>query len=147
MSGLAALLAGHNRPDLYQWHSAAGVADVQHAVEHAHWTFVYLDGWTIEDKGSFLKATAAAFDFPDHFGENFDALSDCLSDVDAGDGEGVVLLWDGWSPFARQDQQAFHVALSVLGGRANAERGCRFAVLLRGEGPAIDVPELPARHP
>ena len=65
MSGLAALLAGHNPPDLYQWHSAAHVPDVQHAVEPARWEFVYLDGWTIEDKESFLKAAAHAFDADD----------------------------------------------------------------------------------
>ncbi len=146
MSGLAALLAGHNPPDLYQWHSAAAVGDVEHAVEHADWRFVHLDGWTIEDKQSFLKATAAAFSLPDQLGENFDALSDCLTDVDCGDRHGVVLLWDGWSPFARHDEQAFHVALSVLGGRANAERGCKLAVLLRGDGPPLDLPELPVKH-
>ena len=64
MSGLAALLAGHNPPDIYQWHSAAHVPDVQHAVEHAGWKFAYLDGWTIEDKATFLKATAGVLDFP-----------------------------------------------------------------------------------
>jgi RNAse (barnase) inhibitor barstar len=145
MSGLAALLAGHNPPDLYQWHSAAHVPDVQHAVEHAGWRFVHLDGWTIEDTPTFLKAAAHAFAFPDERGANFDALSDCLADVEAPGKEGVVLLWDGWSPLARHDEQAFHVALSVLGGRANADLGCPFAVLLRGEGPHIDVPELPAK--
>jgi hypothetical protein len=145
MSGLAALLAGHNPPDLYQWHSAAHVPDVQHAVEHAGWRFVHLDGWTIEDTPTFLKAAAHAFAFPDERGANFDALSDCLADVEAPGKEGVVLLWDGWSPLARHDEQAFHVALSVLGGRANADRGCPFAALLRGEGPHIDVPELPAK--
>lgn len=144
MSGLAALLAGHDRPDIYQWNGQAHVKDIRHAVEHAGWKFVYLDGWAVEDKASFLKAIAAALEFPDHFGENFDALSDCLGDVTAGDHEGVLLLWDGWSPFARDDEQAFSVALSVLGGRANAERGGRFAVLLRGDGPMIDVPHLPA---
>ena len=123
----------------------AEVPDIQHVVEHADWTFVHLDGWTIEDKRSFLKAVAAAFAFPDSFGENFDALSDALGDVTAGDHEGIVVLWDGWSPLARHDQRAFSVALSVLGGRANADRGGRFAVLLRGEGPMIDVPELPAK--
>lgn len=145
MSGLAALLAGHNPPDIYQWYSAAQVPDIEHAVDHAGWKFVYLDGWTIEDKTSFLKATAAAFELPDDLGENFDALSDGLADVECGDRNGVVLLWDGWSPFARQDERAFHVALSVLGGRANADRGCKFAGLLRGEGPMIDLPELPAK--
>jgi hypothetical protein len=142
MSGLAALLARHTPADVYRWHNAADVADIQHAVEKAGWKFVYLDGWTIEDKPSFLKAVAAALELPDHFGHNFDALSDSLSDVDP-DCNGVVLLWDGWSPFARHDEQAFRVALSVLGGRVNAERGCSFAVILRGEGPSLDVPELP----
>jgi hypothetical protein len=146
MSGLAALLAGHNPPDLYQWHSAAHVPDVQHAVEHAGWQFVYLDGWTVEDKESLLKAAAHAFSFDDDGATSFDSLADRLSDVDPRDAQGVVLLWDGWSPLCRHDEQAFRVALSVLGGRAHADKGCRFAALLRGEGPPIDLPELPVKH-
>ena len=55
MSGLAAQLAGHTPPDLYQWHNAASVADVEHAVEKAGWKFCHLDGWTIEDKETFLN--------------------------------------------------------------------------------------------
>ena len=146
MSGLAALLAGKNRPDLYQWHSAAHVPDVQHAVEHAGWKFVYLDGWAIEDTESFLTAAVHAFGFEDDRAASFDTLSDCLADVDTQEHEGIVFLWDGWSPLCRHDEQAFRVALSVLGGRANAERGCPFAVLLRGEGPSIDLPDLPVAH-
>ena len=145
MSGLAALLAGHTKPDVYQWHNAANVADVQHAVEHAGWTFVHLDGWTIEDKQSFLKAVGAAFGFRDDL-DSFDALSDHLNDVECGDHTGVVTLWDGWSPFARHDEQAFKVALSCLGGRCNDDRGCTFALILRGDGPPLDVPELPVKH-
>jgi hypothetical protein len=146
MSGLAALLAGHTPPDTYQWHNAAHVPDVEHAVEKAGWSFVHLDGWTIEDKESFLKAAAASLGLSDDAAANFDALSDALGDVDSRDSNGIVLLWDGWSPFARHEEQAFHVALSVLGGRVNADRGCKFAVILRGEGPPIDVPELPVKH-
>lgn len=145
MSGLAALLAGHNEPDIYQWHNAFPVADVRHAVEHAHWNFVNLDGWAVEDKTTFLKAITAAFAFSDNLADNFDALSDSLAEVSVGDSEGIVMLWDGWGPLARADQQVFSVALSVLGGRVNAERGGKFAVLLRGEGPTIDVPELVAK--
>jgi hypothetical protein len=142
MSGLAALLAGHDEPDVYRWHNAARVHDVQHAVEKAGWSFVYLDGWTVEDKESFLKATSTALGLPDER-ESFDALSDSLGDVSSEDAGGIVMLWDGWSPLARADEQAFRVALSVLGGRCHAERRGRFAVLLRGDGPHIDVPELP----
>jgi hypothetical protein len=145
MSGLAALLAGHQPADLYQWRSAAHVPDVEHAVEHAGWRFVHVDGWTVEDKETFLKTVAHAFSLPDDAVSSFDLLSDCLADLDAPGREGVVLLWDGWSPLARHDEQAFHVALSVLGGRVNADRGCAFAALLRGEGPALDLPELVAK--
>jgi hypothetical protein len=145
MSGLAALLAGHNPPDLYQWRSAAHVPDIEHAVEHAGWRFAHIDCWTVEDKASFLKCATHALGVDDRGQAGFDAFSDCLADVEAPGKNGVVLLWDGWSPMARKDEQAFRVALSVLGGRANAERGCPFAVLLRGEGPAIDLPELPAK--
>ena len=91
MSGLAALLAGHNKPDIYLWHNASHVPDVQHAVEHAGWRFVYLDGWTAEDKGSFLKAAGAAFGLPDQLGEGFDALSHALAEVTDGDRQGIVL--------------------------------------------------------
>jgi hypothetical protein len=145
MSGLAALLAGHNPPDLYQWHSAAQVADVQHAVEHAGWQFIHLDGWTVEESESLLKAAGVALGVGDELA-SFDQLSDALGDVDAPHHDGVVLLWDGWSPLARHDEQAFRVALSVFGGRTQAERGCPFAVLLRGDGPPLDVPELPVKH-
>jgi RNAse (barnase) inhibitor barstar len=42
--------------------------------------------WRVEFKGlksreSMLKAIAAAFDFPAHFGVNLDALYDCLTDL------------------------------------------------------------------
>ncbi|MFT4008884.1 MAG: barstar family protein [Nocardioidaceae bacterium] len=146
MSGLAALLAGHNPPGLYQWHSAAHVEDVQHAAEHAGWEFAYLDGWAVEDKDSFLAAVAKCLDFPDYFGANFDAMADCLSDVNPAGKHGVLLLWDGWSPLARHDQAAFAMAQSVLRDRIGDQRACTFAVVLRGEGPALDLPELPVRH-
>ena len=75
-----------------------------------------------------------ALGFPDWYGQNFDALADCLARP-AGDSEGGCLLWDGWATAGPHDEKAFSIALSVLGSRVNAERGVPFAVLLRGEGP------------
>lgn len=140
MSGLAAVLAGHEAPGIHRWHGAFEVADVRHSVEHAGWGFGHVDGWTAADsKASFLAAVGAALDFPDHYGQNFDALADCLHDIGRGVA-GVVLLWDGWGTLARADERAFNVALSVLGSRVNADRGVPFSVLLRGDGP--DVPGI-----
>lgn len=137
MSGLAAVLAGREEPGIHLWHGAFDVADVRHTVEHAGWAFAHVDGWTgADDKAAVLAAVGEALHFPDHYGQNFDALSDCLHDVGRGV-DGVVLLWDGWGTLARSDEKTFRVALSVLGSRVYADRGVPFSVLLRGEGPEV----------
>jgi hypothetical protein len=112
MSGLAAVLADRRTPGVYRWSSPAGVKDVRHVVEHAGWSFVHLDTWTIEDKGAFLEAAAEAFGFADDLGLSWDALLDALRDVRSE--HGTVVVWDGWSPFARAAQPSFSVALDVL---------------------------------
>jgi hypothetical protein len=141
MSGLAALLAGRSKPGIYTWHSGFEVADVRHTVEHAGWTFAYVDGLRAQTKQEFLAQIGEALNFPEWYGKNFDALADCLTDIDSGNG--TVVLWDGWAAFARAEPRAFSVALSVLGTRVNADRGGPFSVLLRGEGPEVaGVPSL-----
>jgi len=148
MSGLAALLAHRKEPGIYRWHGHFKDDDVRHTVEHAAWRYAHIDGWHGETKGDFLRAVGEALSFPEHYvpdsdKHGFDALADCLGDVVAGDSEGWLLLWDGWGPLARQDERAFSVSLSVLGGRVNADRGGPFVVVLRGEGPEVaGVPSL-----
>ena len=137
MSGLAALLAGHTPPGIYQWHNAAHTEDVQHAVEKAGWTFRHLDGWTVEDRDTFVKALCAAVEAPD-------ATSLEEITLEGGGGPGTVLLWDGWSPLARHDQGCFDEALDILRRRTQGEGP--FAVILRGEGPDLDLEELPVKH-
>ncbi|MEZ5092343.1 barstar family protein [Nocardioides sp.] len=138
MSGLAALLAERREPGIYHWHGAFSVSDIEHTVEHAGWHFAHIDGWhDAETKKEFLRAVGDALHFPDYYGKNFDALADCLRDVEAGDSHGTLLLWDGWGPFAWHDEKAFLKALTVLGRRVADDHGGPFAVLLRGEGPSV----------
>ncbi|MEI2712763.1 MAG: barstar family protein [Nocardioides sp.] len=133
MSGLAGILARRRAPGIYLWHSAYSAEEIRHTVEHAGQHFAHVDGWRGDSKADFLAAIGQALDFPDYYGQNFDALADCLHDVAAD----TVLLWDGWGPLAREDERAFSVALSVLGSRVNADRGGAFTVLLRGDGPEL----------
>jgi RNAse (barnase) inhibitor barstar len=138
MSGLAGLLAGRKEPGIYLWHGAFGAPDVQHTVEHAGWHFAHVDGWHGDTKREFMEDIGEALGFPEHFGKNFDALADCLRDVKAGEGNGTLLLWDGWGPFARHEEDAFEKIIKVLDERVSTQHGGPFAVLLRGGGP--DVP-------
>jgi len=145
MSGLAALLAGHNPPGTYQWHSGSKVDDVRHAVEHAGWRFAHLDGWTVEEREPFAKALGAALDLDDS--GDLEAVAQGLASVGA-DGSpgahGTVLLWDGYGPLARNDEASFAEGLRMLSGRSGQEPP--FAVILRGEGPPLDLQELPLKH-
>ncbi|WP_082563516.1 MULTISPECIES: barstar family protein [unclassified Nocardioides] len=133
MSGLAGILAGHHATGVFTWHAGFEVDDVRHAVEHAGWQFGHVDGWVATTKAEVLIALGESLAFPDYYGRNFDALADCLADLD----RDVVLLWDGWSTLARADSTAFDITLDVLTERAQAPG--KFVVLLRGDGP-----ELPA---
>lgn len=139
MSGLAAVLAARHEPGVFRWHAAFPPAEVAHTVEHAGWAFAHLDAWPTDSKAEFLDRIAKALNFPDHFGGNLDALADSLSDVGQ-DGTGVVLLWEGWGPFAHADEKGFAKAVGVLRERAEDKERGAFVVLLRGDGP--DLPDL-----
>ena len=116
---------------------------MRHTVEHAGWRFATSTAGTHETKAEFLAAVGEALDFPDYYGQNFDALADCLARRRRRRQRGLVLLWDGWGPLAREDERAFSRRALGLGGRVNADQGGRFAVLLRGEGPDVaGVPQL-----
>ncbi len=140
MSGLAAVLAGRRPAGVYRWTTPVEVSDVQRSVERAEWRFVLLDTLTVDDKEGFLASAAAAFAFPDWFGHNWDAFGDCLADVESD--TGTLVLWDGWSPLARANRQSFNVALDILDQRAASRRGGPFVVLMRGDGPRINVPDV-----
>ncbi len=140
MSGLASVLSGRIPAGIYQWHAAFDAADVQDSVEHAGWQFGYVDGWLAQTKSEFLKAIGLALSFPDHYGQNWDALVDCLREVAQQPDAGLVLLWDGWSTLAAEDLASFTTAASVLGERAATSDVGPFVVLLRGAGP--DLPQF-----
>lgn len=139
MSGLASILAGHHEPGVFQWHAAFDVEDVRHTVEHAGWAFGYVDGWTGETEADFHAALAATFGFPDWYGGNLDALWDCLLTVVT---ERAVLLWDGWGPLARSAPDRFPRLLRVFHDRTVSDEGAPFTLLLRGEGPELEVASL-----
>jgi hypothetical protein len=140
MGGLAGVLAGRRPAGVYRWDSHARTADVAHAVEHAGWRFVYLDTVRAEDGMGFLQEVHTAFGLPDSFGYTFAELGDALAGVRHE--HGTLTLWEGWSPFARGAATEFKAAVDVLGRRCDSAEGGAFAVLLRGDGPALGLPEL-----
>jgi RNAse (barnase) inhibitor barstar len=133
MTGLAAVLAGRHDAGVYAWHAAFDPEDVRHTVEHAGWRFGYVDGWHAQTKAELLVAIGLALGFPDHYGANLDALNDCLRDLTGP----AVLLWDGWSTLARDDERTFTAVVQILGDHTGT-----LTSLLRGEGPDVGLASL-----
>lgn len=77
-------------------------------------TRLTVDTHGVADKTSFLTATAAALDFPDYFGHNWDAFYDCLTDRAENHPDGLVLIFTNLTYFVTEQPAEFATALAVL---------------------------------
>lgn len=127
------LLAGERPAGVYRWTGA----DPAVAVAGAGWAYAVVSG-AQPGRSGFLRGVGDALALPGWYAANFDALADCLRDLD----EPTVLVWQGWAALAGEDHQAFHTALDVLAERCADPEGPAFAVLLPGPGPELG--ETPA---
>ena len=108
-------------------------------VEAARETGLRLENVPFAAKPALLKNIAAALAFPDWFGQNWDALEDCLTDLSWSGAAGYVLLFDG----ARVGDD-FGVLVDVLTSSAEywASRGKPFFAVFIDPTAALPLPEL-----
>jgi hypothetical protein len=120
------------------------VEDYEAAADKLEWRCIVVDGTDVEDKDAFLESCDEAFELPEWFGMNWDALDECLSDLDHEGAEGVLVVWSGWGAFAEASPKDFAVALDVLTGavRTWTREGVHGGMVMLGEGPEVDVAEL-----
>ena len=99
--------------------------------------------WNTADE--MFTAVAHALQFPSYFGQNLDALNDCLSDVAAGDygwrGEatGLVLVLDNFDRFADVDRRVAQALLNIVADNARRAMliGNRLICLIQSNDPDI----------
>jgi RNAse (barnase) inhibitor barstar len=99
----------------------------------------------VETKEALLERFAAALDFPDWFGGNWDALEDCLGDLSWRADAGRLLVIEGFERMQARAHDDFRVLLGLLADVAkdwSAEGRAFFVVLVDPEGrialPALD---------
>ena len=108
-------------------------------VEAARETGLRLEIVPFATKPALLKNIAAALAFPYWFGQNWDAVEDCLTDLSWSRAAGHVLLFDG----ARVGDD-FGVLVDVLTSSAEywAGRGYPFFAVFIDATAALPLPEL-----
>ena len=77
---------------------------------------------------------------PDYFGANWDALADCLMDLEAvSRGPGVVMTVTGLETLAQQSPEDYDMLMGVLRDAATVwkEEGMLFCVLLAGRADVL----------
>lgn len=120
------------RPNIVQSIRAFRVPELAQAAADLGQHFLYANCAHCASKAEILETIATAFLFPKHFGKNFDALSDCLTDLiyKAGPQPGFVIVLEGLPIAQKFDKEAREVLLDVFRDAAEfwAERKVQFRV-------------------
>jgi RNAse (barnase) inhibitor barstar len=73
-----------------------------------------LDGAAVDSRARFFQELAQALRFPDYFGHNWDAVYDCLTDLNWLPATGYALVVDGFDHLATNEPQQWEIGLKVL---------------------------------
>jgi hypothetical protein len=118
----------------------AGAAEIRSAAESLEFTFFRLDLQGTGGRQRFLKVAADAFQFPEYFGENWDAFADCLTDFAWCKAKGYVLLIENMESFADTSPEDMSIARGIFEDAAGhwKKQGTPFFVVFakRREGSA-----------
>jgi hypothetical protein len=92
-------------------------------------------------KAQLLQSIAKALDFPDWFGENWDALEDCLTDLSWRKARGHVLIFEGISTLPADERGTL---IDVLASAAQfwAQQGKPFFAVFIDPARELSLPDL-----
>jgi RNAse (barnase) inhibitor barstar len=90
---LAPILGGAVPPGRYRVAVPIRLGELLARIDEAGWTGRVVDGSAMDDRAGLFAQFAAALEFPDWFGHNWDALVDCLRDLSWLPGVGIAVLW------------------------------------------------------
>ena len=113
---LAALekLLDENRGGVWFLADHADVKAMQSCAKHAGFAFFHIDGKNIARKDQLLNHAKAAMHFPGSFGDNWDALEECLTDLEWVDGDGYVIYYDHIDGLLAAHPDQFETLVEIL---------------------------------
>lgn len=87
---------------------------VQKAAKAAGYASFHIDGKNIQRKEQLLNNAATAMRFPKGFGNNWDALEECLVDLEWVDGDGFVVYYDHIDGLLSTHPDQFETLVEIL---------------------------------
>lgn len=104
------------RSNIVQSIRAHRVIDLQEAAQSMGQHFLYANLADAQSKQDVLDMIAAQFTFPSHFGKNFDALYDCMTDPlhKSGPQPGFIVVLEQIPAHAKFDKEAREQLLDIF---------------------------------
>ena len=104
------------RPNIVQSIRAFRVQELQDAATQLGQHFLYANLSSAQSKQDILDMVAAQYTFPAHFGKNFDALFDCLTDLvhKSGPQPGFIVVLEQIPAHAKFDKEAREQLLDIF---------------------------------
>jgi RNAse (barnase) inhibitor barstar len=117
---------------------------LQKVAKAAGFAFFHVEGKNIGRKEQLLNHVATALHFPGDFGHNWDALEECLTDLEWVDADGYVLYYDHIDPLLTAHPDQFETLIEILRDAVTSwkQDGTAMVVLLSGTKPPKGVAKL-----
>jgi RNAse (barnase) inhibitor barstar len=87
---------------------------IQALAKRAGFAFFHIDGKNITRKEQLMNHVATALRFPKHFGNNWDALEECLTDLEWVDADGYVIYYDHIDGLLGAHPDQFETLVEIL---------------------------------
>ncbi len=122
----------------------ADVKAVQSAAKGNGFAFFHIEGKNIARKEQLLNHAATALRFPADFGHNWDALEECLTDLEWVDADGYVIYYDHIDGLLSAHPDQFETLVEILRDAVASwkDDDTAMVVLLSGAKPPKGVSKL-----
>jgi RNAse (barnase) inhibitor barstar len=103
-----------NRGGVYFVPGEHDAKSLQKLAKAAGYAFFHIDGKNIQRKEQLLNHAATAMHFPSGFGHNWDALEECLTDLEWVDGDGYLIYYDHIDGLLAAHPDQFETLVEIL---------------------------------
>jgi RNAse (barnase) inhibitor barstar len=107
-------LLEENRGGVWFLPGHADVKAVQGCAKRNDFAFFHIEGKNIARKEQLLNHVATALRFPDEFGHNWDALEECLTDLEWVDADGYLIYYDHIDGLLAAHPDQFETLVEIL---------------------------------
>jgi len=114
-------------------------SDITAAAHALGWPLISYRPESATDARTWLAGLGQALGFPEHFGANFDALYDCLTDPGVLNSQGQVLILGNLSPLGDE----VDILIAVLQAASDEWRDQDRALWALLDAPRLDLDPLP----